>query len=257
MRPNGKATYMNRSPKPFSAEDYIDPETYQQTRVSVESALTMIPEAYTCETFYAIEQERVFGNSWVPVALTSQVRDPGDVCVIEVTGQSIIITRNKAGELRAFYNVCRHRGTLMLDAECTELRGGRIHCPYHRWAYDLDGNCIGTPLFEGSDIPDEQRQIFDMTASSQGGVKKFDRADYPLFPVHIDTWGFLIFVNLAASTSKSRDELQPLADQLGDLPQRFANYRLHEWVVTREKEFIFKANYKLVGENFIEYYHLP
>ena len=94
-----------------------------------------------------MEQERVFGNSWVPVALTPQLKEPGDICVVEVAGQSVIITRNKQDELRAFYNVCRHRGAMMLDADCTKVRGSRIRCPYHSWAYDLDGNCIGTPLF--------------------------------------------------------------------------------------------------------------
>ena len=83
-----------------------------------------------------------------------------------------------------------------------------------------------------------------------GGVEKFDRADYGLFPVKVDSWGFLIFVNL-------NEQAAPLLEQLGDLPDRFANYRLEEWVIAREKEFIFKANYKLVGENFMEYYHLP
>lgn len=133
----------------------------------------------------------------------------------------------------------------MLDDDCTRLPSSRIRCPYHSWAYDLDGHCIGTPLFEGSDIPEDQQGVFDM-----GGVEKFDRADYGLFPVEVDSWGFLIFINLNGKAA-------PLAEQLGDLPERFANYDLEAWQVVREKEFIFNANYKLVGENFMEYYHLP
>ncbi len=232
-------------PNRFDAADFTREETYKYTRAPVEAALTIIPEAYTSAAFYAIEQERVFGNSWVTVGCTSQVSKPGDALVVDVAGQSIIITRNKAGELRGFYNVCRHRGVRMLDAGCSALKASRIRCPYHSWAYNLDGACIGTPLFEGSDIPADQQGIFDM-----GGVDKFDRADYGLFPVQVESWGFLIFVNL-------NENATPLADALGDLPARFANYRLHEWQVVREIPFEFKANYKLVGENFMEYYHLP
>lgn len=247
MNRNGhqKTSYADLYPPTLTAEDFIKEETYKYTRAPVEAALTLIPEAFTSEEFFRIEQERIFGNSWVAVGCTSQVSKAGETIVTPVAGQSIIITRNKQGELRAFYNVCRHRGAKMLDEGCTALRGSRIRCPYHSWGYNLDGDCIGTPLFEGSDIPEDQRGIFDM-----GGVQKFDRADYSLFPIHVDSWGFLVFVNLS-------EEPAPLAEQLGDLPQRFENYRLDEWVMKREVEFIFKANYKLVGENFMEYYHLP
>lgn len=245
MSQNGKVKYSELYPERFRPEDYLNPNTYRYTRAGVESALTLIPEAYTDGVFYRLEQERVFGNSWVAVALVGDVARPGDIKVVEVAGQSIIITRNKAGELRAFYNVCRHRGAMMLDKECTAVKSARIRCPYHSWAYDLDGNCIGTPLFEGSDIPEEMQGAFSM-----GGVDKFSREDYPLFSVNVASWGFLIFVNLAENPP-------PLSQQLGDLPERLAPYRLEEWVVRREKPFIFKANYKLVGENFMEYYHLP
>lgn len=238
-------SYAQLYPEKFSAEDYTNPDTYKHTRAPVESALTIIPEAYTCETFYDIERERVWSNSWITVAITPQVQKPGDVRVVEVAGQSIIVTRNKQGDLRAFYNVCRHRGAQMLDADCNAVRGARIRCPYHSWAYDLNGNCIGTPLFEGSDIPQEMRGAFSM-----GGVEQFRKEDYPLFPVHVASWGFLIFVNLAENPP-------PLHEQLGDLVERLAPYRLDEWVLVQDGEFIFKANYKLVGENFMEYYHLP
>ena len=245
MSQNGKVAYADLYPGQFSAADFTNSDTYKHTRAPVESALTIIPEAFSDDAFYRIEQERVFGNSWVPIALTAQVAAPGDVRVVEVAGQSIIITRNKEGELRAFYNVCRHRGSMMLEKDCTKLQGSRIRCPYHSWAYDLNGECIGTPLFEGSDVPAEMQGAFSM-----GGVDKFSREDYPLFSVQVDSWAYFIFVNLAENPSS-------LAEQLGDLPERLAPYRLDEWVICRQQEFIFNANYKLVGENFMEYYHLP
>jgi choline monooxygenase len=152
--------------------------------------------------------------------------------------------RHRDGELRAFYNVCRHRGTQLLTADETRLKRF-IRCPYHSWAYDLDGTCIGTPLFTGSEIPQDQQAIFDME-----DVAEFDRADYGLLRVAVDAWGPLVFVNLDADPA-------PLTEDLGDLPTRTAGHRLDEWEIARVAEYEIAANYKLVGENFMEYYHLP
>ena len=121
----------------------------------------------------------------------------------------------------------------------------RFRCPYHSWGYDLKGNCIGTPLFEGSDIPEDFQGIFDMSE-----VKAFDRADYGLFKVRVASWGFFIFVNLDA-------EALPLNAYLGDLPERLENYRLKDWQVVRTKDYKINANWKLIAENFMEFYHLP
>lgn len=227
-----------------SADRFVREETYAPTRRPVELAETLLPEAYSAEEFFAIEQERVFGSSWVAVGCSAQVAGPGQVLVAEVAGRSFFIARNGAGELRAFYNVCRHRGTrLLAPDECQVKRF--IRCPYHSWAYDLDGKCVGTPLFTGSDIPPDQQAVFDME-----GIKGFDKADYGLLPVAVDTWGPLVFVNLDG-------EAGPLSEQLGDLPERTSGYRLTEWEIARVNHYEIGANYKLVAENFVEYYHLP
>ena len=240
---NSTRESVGTNPLPVSPEDYTREETYRKTRAPVELAVTLIPEAYTSREFYEIEQERLFAASWVAVGCVSQVREPGEVLVAEVAGRSVIVTRNRDGELRAFHNVCRHRGAKLLDAGCGAVR--RIRCPYHSWTYDLDGECLGTPLFEGSDIPEDQRGVFDMS-----DVKHFDKADYGLIPVRVESWGFLVFINLDL-------EAAPLSRQLGDLPRRFADYRLEEWEVARRQSYELNANYKLIGENFMEYYHLP
>lgn len=171
-----------------------------------------------------------------------QVEKTGQVLVCEVGGQSLLVTRDADGELQAFYNVCRHRGARLMKDSAT-IR--RFRCPYHSWGYDLKGNCIGTPLFDGSDIPEDQQGIFDMSS-----VKEFDRADYGLFPVQVDSWGCFIFVNLDP-------DAMPLSEWLGDLPRRFENYALDEWRIMRQKDYSIQANYKLIAENFMEYYHLP
>ncbi|MBF0276395.1 MAG: aromatic ring-hydroxylating dioxygenase subunit alpha [SAR324 cluster bacterium] len=231
--------------QPFGATDYTSEATYRTSRFPVEAAVTLIPEAYTSAEFFTIEQERVFGNSWIAVGCTSQVQKPRDVLVVSVGGQSIIVSRNKNGELKAFYNVCRHRGTKMLEEDCRKLNSSLIRCPYHSWTYDLDGACTNTPMFENKDQSKHPKNIFE-----QIDAEPFDRKNYGLFPVKVASWGFLIFINL-------NENAEPLEKQLGDLPHRFANYCLEEWKIVREKEFVFNANYKLVGENFMECYHLP
>lgn len=228
----------------LEAQDYLRAETYRTTRRPVELATTLIPDAYTSESFYDLEQARVFAKSWVYVACRSDFAQAGDTIVATVAGSSVIVVQNQTGELRAFHNVCRHRGTQLLDDSC-QVMSGMFRCPYHAWAYDLDGACLGTPLFTQSDIPEDQQGIFDM-----GDVQLFDKADYGLHPVRVDTWGFMVFVNLDKDTA-------PLSAHLGDLPVRTAGYRLDEWTVVRKKTYDIAANYKLIGENFMEYYHLP
>jgi len=233
-----------RSVQRLQPADYTKPETYRNNRPEVTRAMTLIPDAYTSEAFYDLEQERVFATSWVLVACLSDFKQAGDSVVANVAGQSVVVVCNKEGDLRAFYNVCRHRGVQLVDEDCRHVRK-LFRCPYHNWAYDYDGNCLGTPLFTNSDIPEDQQGIFDMS-----DVKAFDKADYGLYPVRVETWGFMVFVNLDPDAA-------PLTEQLGDLPERCAQYRLTEWEVVREKVFDIKANYKLIGENFMEYYHLP
>ena len=224
---------------PFTRE-----ETYAATRRHAAVAQTLLPAAYTSDEFFAIERERVFGRSWVAAGCAAQLREPGDALVVDVAGRSIFVIRSRAGELRAFYNVCRHRGTRLLRPGETKVKRW-IKCPYHSWAYSHEGLCIGTPMFSDSDIPEDQRAAFEMTDADA-----FDKADYGLLPVAVGEWGPLVFVNLSADPP-------PLAEHLGDLPERSAGYRLSEWRVARVATYEIAANYKLIAENFMEYYHLP
>jgi len=116
----------------------------------------------------------------------------------------------------------------------------------HAWAYDLDGACLGTPLFTpDAGIPEDQQDIFDMSR-----VQAFDKAEHGLHPVRVDEWGCLVFVCLDPHAPS-------LHDELGDLPERLAGYRLAEHRLVRRLEYEIDANWKLVAENFMEYYHLP
>ena len=182
----------NRSRRPVAPAESIftREETFSRTRRPVALAETIVPEAYTSDEFFAVERERVFASGWVAVGAAARLRDPGELLVADVGGRSVILVRGLDGELRGFYNTCRHRGTRLLAPGPARVKRS-IRCPYHSWAYSLDGSCIGTPLFEGSDIPDDQRGIFGMD-----GVAEFDRADYGLLAVRADSWGPLVFVCL-------------------------------------------------------------
>ena len=233
-------------PRPVPAAAFTREETYRATRLPVDDASTLIPDAYVSAEFHALELDRIFGRSWVPVCVSDEIAEPGRFVVVDVAGRSLIVCRNRAGELRAHHNVCRHRGSrLLLDGE-----RGRVarffQCPYHAWAYDLDGSCLGTPLFTPeSGIPRDQQGAFDMS-----DVRSFDKADHGLYPARVDSWASIVFVCLDPDAPS-------LVDELGDLPERLSGYRLDEHRLVRRVEYEIAANWKLVAENFMEYYHLP
>jgi choline monooxygenase len=231
--------------RPIPTSDFLREETYAATRLPVDLASTLIPDAYTSPEFHALERDAIFARSWVPVCVGAELSEPGNYVVVEVAGRSLIVCRNRAGELRAHHNVCRHRGTRLVEDGRGQVQRF-FQCPYHAWAYDLDGACLGTPLFTPeSGIPTDQQDIFDMS-----GVSSFDKADYGLYPVRVDTWGSIVFVCLDEGAP-------PLSAELGDLPERLAGYRLGEHRLLRRLEYEIEANWKLVAENFMEYYHLP
>ncbi len=241
---SGDSAAIGNPARPLAPDAFTREETYRATRLPVEYASTLIPDAYVSTEFHALEQERVFGRSWVPVCVTDEVAEPGQFVEVEVAGRSLIVCRNASGELRAHHNVCRHRGARLVEGSgCVERF---FQCPYHAWAYDLDGACLGTPLFTPeAGIPDDQRHLFDMST-----VKVFDKADHGLHPARVAEWGCLVFVCLDPGTP-------PLDEELGDLVAGTVGYRLSENRLLRRVEYRIEANWKLIGENFMEYYHLP
>ena len=224
---------------------YTQPETYGLSRLPVDQASTLIPDAYTAADFFALEQEKIFATAWVTVGCLQQVQDPGDILVTEVAGRSILVMRDKTGKLGAFYNVCRHRGSKLLEKSCNIKS---LHCPYHAWVYGLDGQCLGTSMFRSEKIVDTVNSNGVETDLSDKAM--FDKKDYGLLPLSVQTWGFLVFVNLSTQTT-------PLEEWLGDIPQKFQSHVLENWEISGEKIYDVASNYKLIEENFMEYYHLP
>ncbi len=203
-------------------------EFWAGTRADLFSSTGMHPDAYTSPAFFDDEQTSVFERAWVCVGLAADAA-PGRVLVRNVGSRSVLISQDGDGELRAFYNSCRHRGTELY--ECDADVGTTLRCPYHRWGYNLDGSLKSTPRFE--EVPRES----------------FDKADYGLVPVRVEAWGVLLFVCLS-------DETMPLLDWLGDLPERMASHGLENWTPRHSQTVDIKANWKLISENFQEYYHL-
>jgi len=224
--------------------DYTLEDTYRRLRGNVESALTLIPDAYRSAEFFKLEREHLWSRSWVAVGYTCEVAEPGDILVAEVAGQSVLVVRGRDHTLRAFHNVCRHRGSRLVDknANCKVLR-----CPYHGWGYNLEGELLGTPYFKGLDVPAGLAEKFQMT---DGTAADFCKEDYPLLAAGCATWGGTVFVNL---------DRQPREFEkwIGDLRQRFARHPLDELVLVRRRTYEIKSNWKLIAENFMEYYHLP
>jgi len=190
-------------------------------------ATTLPARYYTDPELFRDELERFYCQMWVCVGRENQIPAPGDYFLREFAGESIIITRDSSHTVRAFFNVCRHRGTRI----CPVGEGhfaGRIQCGYHGWTYGLDGRLIGAPHMHES----------------------FCREDYPLNRVPAEVWDGHIFVNLSP-------ESQPLTTQLADLPQKFAHWQMADLRLYKRKMYEVKANWKLIMLNYNECLHCP
>ena len=181
---------------------------------------------------YEVERERLFHRAWFCVGREEQVPAPGDYLTRDVAGESVLVTRTKGGELAAFYNVCRHRGSVLCEEPMGHTKGA-IVCPYHNWTYGMDGELIGTPNVHEND--------------------GLDRGAFGLRRVHLDSWDGFVFVNLD-------QEPRPLLDQLAiepDEPLSYERYRTGELRVGARVVYEVEANWKIVVDNFNECLHCP
>ena len=170
-------------------------------------------------------------NMWIYACRSEDVGSPRDYKVVSIGDQNIVVTRDLKGQLRAFHNTCRHRGSILCTEQQGRFEGGSIVCPYHAWTYSLEGGLIATP---------HQLESAD-----------FDMRDYSLYGVAVGEWGGFVFVNLAG------DRAEPLEDALGDFPERFANYRTEDLRVGFRYKTEIKTNWKLWYENYMECFHCP
>ena len=179
---------------------------------------------YTDPEIYAIELDRIVTRNWIFAGHHSQLADAGDYLVVDVANESAIVVRSHSGEIKAFANVCRHRGSII----CVEKSGNKrkFQCPYHGWMYDTDGNLVAA------------RNMSD----------DFDRTAHGLHKVRVEVVHGLLFICLC-------DDPPDLEPARLDLAEPLALFDFENMKVAAQKTYPIAANWKLAVENYQECYH--
>jgi phenylpropionate dioxygenase-like ring-hydroxylating dioxygenase large terminal subunit len=202
-----------------------------------------LPNRYfTDPEVHEMEKEKVFGQYWVYAGHANCIPDHGDYFTRTIGDQQVIVVRSEGGEVRAFYNVCAHRGSKMVDDTPMTDPGNmsRIRCPYHLWTYDLDGDLASTPQsFEEADLnPD----------LDDDEVQTLDASDNGLMEVHTANVGPLVFVNLD-------DDPMPFEDQAGELLDYFESIPLGDYQLAQRIVSEVECNWKTFAGNYSECDH--
>jgi choline monooxygenase len=194
--------------------------------VAVQRALA--PRLYLDPEVLEREQERIFERTWQLAGHVSDLPQPGSYLTTSAGDQPVLVVRDDEGEVRAFRNVCRHRGSRLLagSGQCKRA----IRCRYHGWTYRLDGTLIGVP--EARTIPG------------------LDKGALGLFPARAEVVCGLIFVNLDPHA-------QPLGEMLGDLPARLERFNIGSLEPFSPWNGSQPVNWKIVVDNYLEGYHVP
>jgi len=190
-------------------------------------------KSYTDQQFWEIECNTVLADGWLFVGFVHEFLKPGDAIPISIAGKPILLIKNNKDEITAFHNVCSHR-CLKLVNERKNV-GKIIQCPYHSWAYDLEGKLKASPHFGGT---------------NQHTPKGFNKLDHGLKPIRIHIWYDWIFVNLNGKAKKFEEYAKPLIKKFKDI-----NLKKIKKVATLDFGKI-QSNWKFLIENFIEPYHV-
>ena len=202
--------------------------------ISASLIATLPGSAYTDEAVFAAEQERIFEALWFCAARSGDLSGPGSFKTVQVGRESVLIIRNRRGAVRAFFNVCRHRGARLCTEESGEVARA-FQCPYHAWTYDFDGKLIAAPNL--TKMPD------------------IDRVEHGLAKISLREWLGYIWVCLAEEPPSFEDTVKSeVIDRLGD-PASIEAYDVENLAVGRRIVYDVQANWKLIVENFMECYH--
>src|SRR5579864_1753281 len=201
------------------------------TKTSVPAHAHTLPrEYYTSPDVFEREAERVFSRSWLCVGREEDLAATGSYFLAQPTAnENIIVVRGSDTKIRAFYNVCRHRGTRI----CTEPQGkfpGSITCPYHAWTYGLDGKLNA--------------------ARNMQEVAEFDKSEWPLKEVALARWEGFLFINMAMRP-------QPFEEVFAPLLTRFSRWQIGATRAASTITYDLRCNWKLVFQNYSECYHCP
>jgi phenylpropionate dioxygenase-like ring-hydroxylating dioxygenase large terminal subunit len=208
-------------------------DTQSKLQEALEQGRTLPATWYTDPVLYSRERDQIFRRTWQYVGLTEQLASPGDFFTATVGEVPIVVVKGKDEQIRAFANVCRHRGAIVVR----EQQGHRtsLQCHYHAWTYDLDGTLRSAP--------------------SMKDEASFDTACYRLPTLGCETWGPFIFVNPDPRPAQA----QPLSDFLGELPALVTETGLDLTTIRRRvrRTYDIAANWKVVLDNYLECYHCP
>jgi len=177
------------------------------------------------------EMDVFWSRHWICVGTTGALAATGDYRVVEVDDQSIVLTRANDGELNAFHNTCRHRGSILCTDNAGRFHNDCIVCPYHAWTYGLDGALLRTPRR----LPSTD----------------FNAANFSLYRVGACEWAGFAFINLSSDTNA------PAEVALQGMPSRFSNWQLDSGAVGHSTSVELACNWKVFWENFEECYHCP
>jgi len=203
---------------------------FQPTTTTFRPGSRTLPgEYYTSEAILAEESVKIFAQAWHCVGRSVRVTEPGQYFLCTIGGESIIVLRDRKGVLRAFFNVCRHRGTRICREEAGRF-GETLQCPYHAWTYRTDGQLIGAPHMQD--------------------VEGFDKQGYSLHTAMIVEWEGFLFVSVA------RDP-QPFETAWRPMIGRLSRYGLRDLVVGHRVVYDVRANWKLAFQNYSECLHCP
>jgi glycine betaine catabolism A len=197
------------------------------TQTFVQGSRTLPRERFVSEQNFAREQERIFSQQWLCIGRAGQIPNAGDYFLFNIGAESIIINRDKQGQIHAHFNVCRHRGTRICEEASGKFRGS-IQCPYHAWTYDLQGNLIGAPNMDK--------------------VEGFNRQEHPLHRAALHEWDGFLFVNLS-------QDPEPFEQAFAPLIGKFSDWQITNLRSARRIEYQVRANWKLIVQNYSECNH--
>ena len=214
---------------PASARHVIDERSFTHAAGLPTGPVSVEP--YRSPEFFELERERVFKRAWLCIGRVEQLPQVNSYFTkdIEIWKASVLVTRDKHDRIRAFHNVCSHRGNLVVNQACGVAE--RLVCRYHNWQYRNDGELVGVP---------DQKHFFDLDKKTCG-----------LTPISCEVWEGFIFLNHQRKPEVS------LAEFLGPFGTRYAGipyFNLEETIVIQAD---FKANWKLIADAFAEPYHVP
>jgi choline monooxygenase len=210
----------------------------------IECAHTIESKFYNDPAILATEKAKIFRRTWQLAgtlnyacgpgpgddanAAARTISDPETYFTADIAGEPVVVVRDKLGVLRAFSNVCRHRAGPIANGSgtCKNV----LRCGYHGWSYALDGRLVGTPEVDG--------------------VEFFDRGTMGMFPLRLETWEDLIFVNFDP-------EAIALSEWLGEIPAQARGFRFQGAQLAERRDYVINCNWKVYVDNYLEGYHIP